>query len=79
MHNNVFVFILLLSSLVAAQTKTASVDDLKRIQQAALKSDYAYEFAAHLTDSIGPRLSDRRNTMPQPNGSRRNSAASVLK
>ena len=45
------------SSFVAAQTKSASADDLKRIQQAALKSDYAYQFAAHLTDNIGPRLS----------------------
>jgi carboxypeptidase Q len=31
--------------------------ELKQIQQAALSSDYAYRQLAHLTDSIGPRLS----------------------
>src|SRR5439155_12335550 len=31
--------------------------DLKRIQQEALKSDYAYRQVAHLSDNIGPRLS----------------------
>ena len=30
--------------------------ELKQLQQAALKSDYAYRQLAHLTDSIGPRL-----------------------
>ena len=30
--------------------------ELKQLQQAALKSDYAYGQLAHLTDSIGPRL-----------------------
>jgi hypothetical protein len=30
--------------------------DLKRLQQAALKSDYAYKQVAHLADNIGPRL-----------------------
>jgi carboxypeptidase Q len=30
--------------------------DLKRIQQAALESDYAYRQVAHLADNIGPRL-----------------------
>jgi Zn-dependent M28 family amino/carboxypeptidase len=30
--------------------------DLKRIQQAALVSDYAYKQVAHLADNIGPRL-----------------------
>ena len=30
--------------------------DLKQLQQAALASDYAYRQLAHLTDSIGPRL-----------------------
>src|SRR5258707_13968275 len=33
-----------------------TVSDLQRIQQAALASDYAYRQLAHLTDSIGPRL-----------------------
>src|SRR5581483_2581275 len=31
--------------------------DLKRLQQAALTSDYAYGQVAHLTNNIGPRLS----------------------
>src|SRR6202030_409560 len=31
--------------------------DLKRLQQAALSSDYAYRQVAHLADNIGPRLS----------------------
>jgi carboxypeptidase Q len=31
--------------------------DLKRLQQEALKSDYAYRQVAHLADNIGPRLS----------------------
>ena len=31
--------------------------DLKRLQQAALNSDYAYRQVAHLADNIGPRLS----------------------
>ena len=30
--------------------------DLRKLQQAALSSDYAYRQLAHLTDSIGPRL-----------------------
>ena len=31
--------------------------DLKRLEQAALSSDYAYREVAHLADNIGPRLS----------------------
>src|SRR5438067_1407893 len=31
--------------------------DLKRLQQAALSSDYAYRQVAHLSNNIGPRLS----------------------
>src|SRR5437899_12406725 len=31
--------------------------DLKRLQQEALRSDYAYRQVAHLSDNIGPRLS----------------------
>src|SRR6266852_8921362 len=31
--------------------------DLKRLQQAALSSDYAYRQVAHLSDNIGARLS----------------------
>src|SRR5919204_1867611 len=30
--------------------------DLKRLQQAALASDYAYKQVAHLSNNIGPRL-----------------------
>src|SRR5215216_150760 len=30
--------------------------DLKQLQQAALKSDYAYRQVAHLSNNIGPRL-----------------------
>ncbi len=33
-----------------------AMDDMKRVQQAALASDYAYQITAHLTDNIGPRL-----------------------
>jgi hypothetical protein len=33
-----------------------TLSDLKRIQQAALSSDYAYKQVAHLSDNIGPRL-----------------------
>src|SRR6266576_2834984 len=31
--------------------------ELKRLEQAALGSDYAYRQVAHLADNIGPRLS----------------------
>ncbi len=31
--------------------------EIKRVQQAALESDYAYRQLAHLSDNIGPRLS----------------------
>ncbi|HKQ38355.1 MAG TPA: PA domain-containing protein, partial [Verrucomicrobiae bacterium] len=34
-----------------------TLSDLKQIQQAALKSDYAYRQVAHLCNNIGPRLS----------------------
>src|SRR5947209_20292465 len=33
-----------------------TLSDLKRIQQAALSSDYAYKQVAHLSNNIGPRL-----------------------
>src|SRR5438552_2532855 len=35
---------------------TQTLADLKRLQQAALTSDYAYRQVAHLADNIGPRL-----------------------
>jgi hypothetical protein len=34
-----------------------TLGDLKRLQQAALGSDYAYKQVAHLSNNIGPRLS----------------------
>ncbi len=34
-----------------------TLDDLKRLQQAALSSDYAYREVGHLANNIGPRLS----------------------
>src|SRR5205823_11501705 len=34
-----------------------TLDDLRRLQQAALNSDYAYRQVAHLANNIGPRLS----------------------
>ena len=33
-----------------------AMDEMKKVQQAALASDYAYQITAHLTDNIGPRL-----------------------
>src|SRR5881394_922360 len=36
---------------------TETLADLKRLQQAALTSDYAYRQVAHLSNNIGPRLS----------------------
>src|SRR5437667_160780 len=36
--------------------------DLKRLQQAALGSDYAYKQVAHLANNIGPRLSGSAQT-----------------
>jgi hypothetical protein len=36
---------------------TGTLADLKHLQQAALKSDYAYRQVAHLANNIGPRLS----------------------
>ena len=33
-----------------------AMDDMKRVQQAALASDYAYQITAHLTNNIGPRM-----------------------
>ena len=35
---------------------TQTLADLKRLQQAALGSDYAYRQVAHLSENIGPRL-----------------------
>jgi carboxypeptidase Q len=62
-----FSFLLLASSSSRPQRREETtpaiiyppqlVADLKQLQQAALASDYAYRQLAHLTDSIGPRLS----------------------
>ena len=35
---------------------TQTLAELKQLQQAALKSDYAYRQVAHLSNNIGPRL-----------------------
>jgi Zn-dependent M28 family amino/carboxypeptidase len=55
------LLVLLLSTQLFCQVpksdQPAHITELQRIQQAALHSDYAYQFAAHLTDNIGPRLS----------------------
>src|SRR5437868_4536916 len=40
-------------ALYSAQTLT----EMKQLQEAALKSDYAYRQVAHLSNNIGPRLS----------------------
>src|SRR6188768_1964961 len=34
-----------------------TLSELKQLQEAALKSDYAYRQVAHLSNNIGPRLS----------------------
>ncbi|HXX41527.1 MAG TPA: M20/M25/M40 family metallo-hydrolase [Chthoniobacterales bacterium] len=44
-------------SATPAFFSTETLADLKRLQQAALTSDYAYRQVAHLADNIGPRLS----------------------
>src|SRR6266480_6148393 len=65
-----FVFGAALLSIATAQEPVASptptptpplyspqtMSELKQLQQAALKSDYAYRQVAHLSNNIGPRL-----------------------
>jgi len=41
----------------AVQYSPELISQIKRIQQAALESDYAYRQLAHLSNNIGPRLS----------------------
>src|SRR6185369_12082605 len=41
----------------AAQYPPQLVSEIKKVQQAAMDSDYAYRQLAHLTENIGPRLS----------------------
>lgn len=58
-------WLMILTLSVTAQQATPTPDlytdstlkDLKKIQQMALKSDYAYQQTAYLTNNIGPRLS----------------------
>jgi hypothetical protein len=40
-----------------AQYPPQLITELKKVQQAAMESDYAYRQLAHLTENIGPRLS----------------------
>jgi hypothetical protein len=61
----VIALVLANAMIVAAQQPTPTpvtyppqlVSALKRIQQGALESDYAYRQVAHLSNNIGPRLS----------------------
>src|SRR3989440_8667727 len=41
----------------AVQSPPQLISEIKKIQQAAMDSDYAYRQVAHLTENIGPRLS----------------------
>ncbi|MEO6334060.1 MAG: M28 family peptidase [Pyrinomonadaceae bacterium] len=58
-----FVFLnsIFVHAQVAAPTpqlySARTVDDMRRLQQAALASDYAYHQTGHLANGIGPRLS----------------------
>lgn len=42
---------------LSASLSARVADDLRRLQAAALESDYAYKQVGHLCDNIGPRLS----------------------
>src|SRR6266478_9471742 len=44
-------------SATPAVFSQATLADLKRLQQAALNSEYAYRQVAHLANNLGPRLS----------------------
>lgn len=54
-------FIFFISPLVAGQQRAEFpaelIEELRRLQQAALADDYAYRQTAHLCNNIGPRLS----------------------
>src|SRR6478672_9984750 len=65
-----FILAPILASIAAAQEAPSptptptpplyspqTLSELKQLQQAALKSDYAYRQVAHLSNNIGPRLS----------------------
>ncbi len=70
LHLSVFFSSLFFAVVAAAQEESPSptptptpalyspqtLSELKQIQQAALKSDYAYKQVAHLCNNIGPRL-----------------------
>jgi carboxypeptidase Q len=51
----VFVFLFSFSAFAQDSTTSQTVSELKRLQEAALKSDYAYRQTAFLSDNIGPR------------------------
>ncbi len=63
LSSTIGAFAFILSSSVFAQTSAPPafspqvLQDLSRVQQAALTSDYGYQRAAYLSDNIGPRLS----------------------
>src|SRR6202049_2649868 len=66
MKREIFVGLLcMIAAALRAQTptptptvfSTQTLADLKRLQQAALSSDYAYREVGHLANNIGPRLS----------------------
>lgn len=64
MKKVLFLLILLTISVSAQQTQPTpnlytekTLKDLKKIQQMALQSDYAYKQTAYMTNNIGPRLS----------------------
>lgn len=61
----VFLFIVTVSAIVSAQQATPTpvlysaetLANMKKLQAAALGSDYAYKRTAYMTNNIGPRLS----------------------
>lgn len=57
----ILAFIFFISPLVAGQQRVEFpaelLEELRRLQQAALADDYAYRQTAHLCNNIGPRLS----------------------
>jgi carboxypeptidase Q len=53
----VFLAAVAVAQTVPSPQQVASEADMRRIQQTALASDFAYTRLAHLSNSIGPRLS----------------------
>lgn len=64
-------FLFVITSTVITQQPTATprlyssetLENMKRIQAAALESDQAYSWTAHLTNNIGPRLSGSKQIL----------------